>query len=561
MRGHVTRLAVGLVATACVPAAAAPPADDVFVPTKVWQFHLTVPAKEFAAMEPAAPAFPFGPPGAPKKDPPKPDEPGRDTHKGGSFGLEFPWAHADLAVDGKTYRNVGLRYKGGGSYVMSAGRLKRNLKVDLDRYDEAQRFHGLKAMNLNAGTMDATHLKEALAFSIFRDAGIPTPRTAFAEVTLTVPGKYDQVLVGTYTLIEQVDKTFLKDHFKTTKGLLMKPEVRPGGRGPLAYLGDDWEPYKASLLPKHDPTKAEAERVIAFVKLINRGTDEVFRKEIGNYLDVDEYLRFLAVTAVLANLDSFFVGGHNAYLYLHPETNKIVILPWDLDLSFGGFFLMGQPDQQADLSITHPYPGEHRLTDRLLAIPEIGEKYRKLVRELTTTVFTKEKIAARLTELEKATKEARDRETKAVAARRENTGFGGFPGGPGGQAPQDLRAWVDKRLASVTAQLDGKSKGTIPGGFGFGGPPPGGPGGFGGPPGMRPPRPGEVLPDPLRTALRLTEDQRKKFDELQREIDGKVEQLLTEEQRAMLRRIREGQPGGRPGGIPGGPVPGKGPGG
>jgi hypothetical protein len=78
---------------------------------------------------------------------------------------------------------------------------------------------------------------------------------------------------------------------------------------------------------------------------------------------------------------------------------------------------------------------------------------------------------------------------------------------------------------------------------------------------MRPPRPGEVLPDPLRTALRLTEDQRKKFDELQREIDGKVEQLLTEEQRAMLRRIREGQPGGRPGGIPGGPVPGKGPGG
>jgi len=401
--------------------------------------------------------------------------------------------------------------------------------------------------------MDPTHVKEALAFSIFREAGIPTPRTAFAELTLTVPGKYDHVLVGTYTLIEQVDKTFLKDHFRTTNGVLMKPEVRPGGRGPLAYVGDDWEPYKASLLHKHDPTKAEADRLIAFVKLINRGTDEAFRKEIGDYLDVDEYLRFVAVTALLANLDSFFTGGHNAYLYLHPETKKVLILPWDLDLSFGGFFLMGQPDQQADLSITHPYPGEHKLTDRLLAIPEVGEKYRKLVRELTTTVFAREKIAVRLTELEKATKDARDRETKAVLARRENTGFGpGFPGGPASQT-QDLRAWVDKRLASVTAQLDGKSKGMIPAGFGFG-PPGGGPGGFGGPPGgMRPPRPGEVLPDPLRGALRLTEEQRKKFDELQREIDGKVEQLLTEDQRAMLRRIREGRP-------PGGGPPGKGPG-
>jgi spore coat protein H len=206
---------------------------------------------------------------------------------------------------------------------------------------------------------------------------------------------------------------------------------------------------------------------------------------------------------------------------------------------------MGSPDQQTDLSLTHPYSGEHKLTDRLLAIPEIGERYRKLVRELTAAVFTKEKVAARLAELEKATKDARDRETKAVAARRENTNFGPFPGGPMAQ-PQDLRAWVDRRLTSVAAQLDGKSQGTIPAGFGFGGPPGG----------MRPPRPGEVLPEPLRGALRLTEEQRQKFDELQREIDRRVDALLTDEQRAMFRRMREGPPGGRPGGPP----PGKGPG-
>jgi spore coat protein H len=547
------RLAIGLVLITCVPATAAPPGDDVFAPTKVWQFHLTVPATEFAAMEPATGGFaPFGAPGFPKKDPPKADGPPRDTHKGGSFGIEFPWAHADLTVDGQTYKDIGLRYKGGGSYVMSAGRLKRNLKVDLDRHDAAQKFHGLKAVNLNAGVMDPTHVKEALAFAVFRDAGLPTPRTAFAEVYLTVPGKYDKELVGTYTLIEQVDKTFLKDRFKSAKGLLMKPEVRFGAgvRGPLAYQGDDWAPYKASLLPKDEATRAQAERMIAFVKLIERGTDEQFRKEIGNYLDIDNYLRFLAVTALLANLDSFFVGGHNAYLYLHPETNKVVFLPWDLDLAFGGFFLLGQPDQQADLSLTHPYPGEHRLTDRLLAIPEMADRYRKLVRELTTTVFTKEKINARLTELEKATKDPVARETKVVAARKENTGFGGFPGGPGGQQPpQDLRAWVDKRLASVTAQLDGKSKGTIPGGFGFG--PPGG--------GMRP-RPGDILPAPLRDALRLTDEQKKKFDELQKDVDRRVDELLTEEQRAQWKRIREaGPPKGPPGG-PFGPPPGKGPG-
>ena len=113
--------------------------------------------------------------------------------------------------------------------------------------------------------------------------------------------------------------------------------------------------------------------------------------------------------------------------------------------------------------------------------------------------------------------------------------------------PPDLRAWVDKRLASVNAQLDGKSKGTIPAGFGQ---PPGG---------ARPGRLGEVLPAPARDALRLTPDQRKKFDELQKDLDGRVEQLLTEEQRATLRRLREAAPKGPPGGgFPGGPPPGKG---
>jgi len=70
---------------------------------------------------------------------------------------------------------------------------------------------------------------------------------------------------------------------------------------------------------------------------------------------------------------------------------------------------------------------------------------------------------------------------------------------------------------------------------------------------MRPPRPGEVLPMPVRDALRLTDEQKRRFDELQREIDGRVEQLLTEDQRTTLRRLREAGPGGPPKGKGFGP--------
>src|SRR5204862_1195638 len=176
-------------------------------------------------------------------------------------------------------------------------------------------------------------------------------------------------------------------------------------RGPLAYTGDDWGPYKAALGPKREPTQAEARRVVEFVKLIDRAGDEQFRAEIGSYLDVDEFLRFLAVTALLANTDSFFTGGHNAYIYLDPGANKFAFIPWDLDLSFGGFFMFGPPDQQADLSLTHPYPGEHKLVDRLLAVKEIGERYRRVLRELTGTAFAKDRVLKDIEAAERATKE------------------------------------------------------------------------------------------------------------------------------------------------------------
>lgn len=551
--------AVGFMAAA--PIGAAPPdakaaagPADIFGLGKVWKFHLAVSARDYEALQPAAGGGFFGGPGGPggpgfpgrPAPPPKAADKPTDVHKGGSFGIEFPFVHADFTAEGKTYKDIGLRYKGGGSFVMSNGRTKRNFKVELDHFDTKQRFHGHKKINLNAGVMDPTGAREALAFAVFRDAGVLAPRTAFAEVTLTVPGKFDGELVGLYTVIEQVDKSFLAARFKNGKGLLMKPEVRPGlgPRGPLGYQGDNWEPYKAALQPKRDATPEEAKRVIEFTRLINRADDPQFRREIGSYLDVDQFLRFLGVTALLVNMDSFFTGGHNAYVYLNPDTNKFVFIPWDLDLSFGGFFMFGQADQQADMSLTHPYPGENRLVERVLAVKEHNDRYQAILKELSSTCFAKDRLLANLDAIEKATKDARDREAKAVTARRENMGFG-FGAGPGpgfgaGPGQTSLRSFIDRRTAAVADQVAGKSKGRAPQGFGFGPPPGGGPGPFGG----GPPRPGEVLPPPLQDALRLTPEQRKQLAELQKDVDDRIDKLLTDEQKAQLRRMRAGGPPG-----------------
>ncbi|MSR55307.1 MAG: hypothetical protein EXS09_18780 [Gemmataceae bacterium] len=514
----------------------------MFGQTKVWQFHLSLSAKEFEAMQPAAGGF-FGgfggPPGGPPKQPappPKASDPNRDVHKS-VFNMDFPIAKGEFSAEGKTYKDVAMRYKGNGSYLPTMTKLKRNFKVELDRYSDDQRFHGHKTINLNASAVDPTRLREAIGFGIYRDAGVAAPRTAFAEVTLTAEGKWDKEYLGLYTVIEQVDRAFLKNHFKDGTGLLLKPERMRG----LDYLGDDWDKYKANYNPKHEATKEQAKRTIDFVKLVNVGDDAQFNKEIGSYLDVDQFLRYMGVTAMLSNMDSFFSLGHNYYMYLNPKTNKFVFMPWDLDLALAGFPFIFSPEVQIDLSLSHPYPGECKLADRLLAIKDVSEAYQKVLKDIAKTCFTKERLIKDIEVLEGATKEIIARETKTTAARKEAAGidFSAFSRVP------DLRTFVDKRIASVTSQLEGKSKGQIPPAMpNFGGPPPGGPGGPAGPP----PRIGDILPGPAQDMLRLTPEQRKKLAEIQKGVDKQVEELLTEEQRATLKRIRESRPGG-----PGGP--------
>src|SRR5262249_51092720 len=127
-------------------------------------------------------------------------------------------------------------------------------------------------------------------------------------------------------------------------------------------------------------------------------------------------------------------------------------------------------------------PGQNKLPDRLLAIKEVKGKYLKLLKELSTTVFTKERLLADVRAVAKATKAIREREAKAAAVRKEPPPGFGPPGGKGPQPP-DLEKFVTRRTASVAAQLAGRGEGYVPQ-FAFGPPPGKGfgpPGGFGNP--------------------------------------------------------------------------------
>ncbi len=117
------------------------------------------------------------------------------------------------------------------------------------------------------------------------------------------------------------------------------------------------------------------------------------------------------------------------------------------------------------------------------------------------------------------------------------------------------------RVFITTAVTDNQKKPTGGfGGFGAGGPPGGarGPGGPGGGPARfgSPPQPGQILAPFLEQMLNLTAEQKKQLDDFQKVVDGRLDKILSDEQKKQARETPQGPRSG-PGGFSRPPQPGQ----
>ena len=388
-----------------VPAPAAkgakPAAGDwIYQTTKVHKIHLTLTAAEWAVLQTSGGRGTGGSVGGSDYR----DASGRLIHTGSGFGGYYPWVRADARMEdgaaGGTFKDAGLRYKGNLSFSRSsaAAPLFANFKLKLDVHDTKGTWDGEKTFNLHAGVVDTSKMRDAIAYSVFRAAGVPAPRTAYAELVFTVPGQYQSTSAGLFTLIEDVNKKFLERVLRPGTGLLMKPE---GARGGIQSLGDSWAQYVHTYRPDREATPHEQRRVMEFGRLISQRDVSVFRSTIREYLDVDAFLRFIAVNALIANTDSYLRGGHNFYLYLDPADDKFRFIPWDQDLA------MGRPNMgnftanfNAGVDILRPANTDQLLVYWVLEDPAVHARYVDILRDLSARVFTEAELMRLIDALE-----------------------------------------------------------------------------------------------------------------------------------------------------------------
>src|SRR5437870_1438305 len=133
--------------------------------------------------------------------------------------------------------DVAIRSRGTGS----RSPVKPGLLVDFNRNDPDQTFLGLKSVILRNNTQESSMLHERLSMIVMRRMELYASREASTK--LYVNDEY----IGLYTIVESVDKGFLKLNLNENDGYLYKYDFNSGDPAYyFTYRGSDPALYSPS---------------------------------------------------------------------------------------------------------------------------------------------------------------------------------------------------------------------------------------------------------------------------------------------------------------------------
>ncbi|WP_168215756.1 CotH kinase family protein [Roseimaritima ulvae] len=234
---------------------------------------------------------------------------------------------ATLTVDGETYPNCGIRFRGASSYGMVPSGYKRSLNVSVDLADDKQRVAGYRTLNLLNGASDDSFMSTVLYSHIARQH-IPAPKANFVRVVINGRDW------GIYTNVQQFNKDFVKENYGTTKGARWKVSGSPRGGGGLDYRGEDPSRYGHPYEQKSGGKKSLA-KLIELCRVLDETPTEELPGELEKICDVDELLWFLALDAGLMNSDGYWIRASDYSIYLDKE-DIFHIIPHDMNEAFRG---------------------------------------------------------------------------------------------------------------------------------------------------------------------------------------------------------------------------------
>lgn len=343
-----------------------------------------------------------------------------------------------------TVYEVGVRLRGNTSRYSA----KKSFKVSFNTFVTGQKFKGMEKMNLNGEHNDPSIIRAKLSWDILYSIGVPAPRAN--HVRLYINDQY----YGLYMNVEHIDEEFVESRFGNKDGNLYKC-LYPAD---LAYRGSSPESYKftADGHRVYDlKTNIEVDNYSDIAMLINTltqtSTTELPAK-LEPIFNVNSFLKYLAVEALIGHWDGYSYNKNNFYLYKNTSTGKFEFIPYDVDNTFGiDWFNI----DWAVRNITSWASSQDRpLTKKILSVDVYKKRFLFYVRQLLANQFNPTLLSARATSTYSMIKQYAYADTyRTLDYGWNNTAFdNSYNQSLGGHVKYGLMPYINKRHQNANSQ-------------------------------------------------------------------------------------------------------------
>jgi spore coat protein CotH len=303
------------------------------------------------------------------------------------------WVPATITFKDQEWQHVGVRYKGASSlspWIM--GEMRLPFKFDFDQFEDDypeidnQRFFGFKELSLANNYDDPAGMRDTLVYEMLNEAGLPSVQTSPYELVLD----YGEgpVRLGLYTMVEVIDDTGVPSYFGSDKGNIYEGE----GWG-VSLATQDSHLLEDSFEKKNNDEKEDWSDIWALYEALNSEkrtkAPAVWRKELEAVFDVDGFLEWLGIAAMVGHADTYGNAYHNFYLYNDPQTGRLNWFSWDHNLTLRKDLLAAVTLDKA--KVTDAWP----LIRFLLDDPVYKDRYVKLMAENFANVLNPERVIER----------------------------------------------------------------------------------------------------------------------------------------------------------------------
>ena len=254
----------------------------------------------------------------------------------------------------KTHKHAAVKLKGAAGSFRGPDD-KPGLTISMDKYKGAERFHGMDKFHLNNGAQDGSFLNELVGGEWCRASEVPASRCTHVLV------KWNGRELGLYLFKESFSDDFLAYFFEKTDGSFYDGHF-------IAEVDGDLEKQQGA--DRKD--KSDLKALAAACKI---GDPKAKWEAVAKVLDVEGFLRSLALETFTCHWDGYNFNRNNYRIYFDPRTGK------------ANFFCHGMDQLFSDASWPVVRVPGSLVGQTVFSNPEWKKRYREIAEEIYTKVL------------------------------------------------------------------------------------------------------------------------------------------------------------------------------